>query len=131
MSDRAYTELLCSLPHLVDPFRYQSQSISLVQLKKRMNMLQFEDYIWLGKMREVFYWGGIPLDTDEAKLVKKARHFYDQVPYRDLKNWLLWRMDIRSIIAAMRLRKNGNQAPGHQYWGYGRYLSHIQSHWTH
>ena len=51
MSSTDYTALLCSLPHLVDPFEYQRQSISLVQLQKRMNMLSYDDYVWLHKVR--------------------------------------------------------------------------------
>jgi Protein of unknown function (DUF2764) len=130
MTARDYTELLTSLPHLVDPFKYQAQSISLVQLKKRMNMLGFDDYKWIGDFRNLFYWGGIMLSADESQLVNKARRFVDEIPYPDIKEWLQWRMDVRTIIAAFRHRKNGEGAPGKGNWGFGRYVQHIEKNWT-
>ena len=129
MSSPDYTALLCSLPHLVDPFQYQRQSISLVQLQKRMNMLSYDDYVWLNKVRHLFYWGGIKLDQDEATLVKQANRLMDDLNDSDIKSWLLWRMDIRSILAAMRRRKEGQSAPKDILWAYGNYIHHIQRNW--
>tara|TARA_R110001592_G_scaffold52649_9_gene161381 strand:- start:104186 stop:104893 length:708 start_codon:yes stop_codon:yes gene_type:complete len=130
MSSEDYTALLCSLPHLVNPFKYQSQSISLVQLQKRMNMLSYDDYVWLNKLRQLFYWGGISLDQDEAVLVKQAQRFMDELNNDNIKSWLLWRMDIRSIISAMRRRKQGQSAPKGTLWAYGNYINHIENNWS-
>tara|TARA_R110002072_G_scaffold99983_2_gene219955 strand:- start:4296 stop:4967 length:672 start_codon:yes stop_codon:yes gene_type:complete len=130
MMQEDYTALLCSLPHLVDPFQYQRQSISLVQLQKRMNMLNYDDYVWLNKLRHLFYWGGITLDQDEETLVKIANRFLSEIKNEDIKSWLLWRMDIRSIISAMRRRKEGQSAPKGILWGYGNYIHHISNNWA-
>lgn len=130
MSSEDYTTILCSLPHLVDPFQYQRQSISLVQLQKRMNMLSYDDYVWLNKLRQLFYWGGITLDQDEVALVKKAQRFMDELDNSDIRSWLFWRMDIRSIISAMRRRRQGESAPKGKLWAYGKYIQHIQNNWT-
>lgn len=130
MSSPDYTALLCSLPHLVDPFQYQRQSISLVQLQKRMNMLSYDDYVWLNKVRQIFYWGGISLDQDEVSLVAKANRLMAELHDPDIKSWLLWRMDIRSILAAMRRRKEGQGAPKDFLWAYGNYIHHIQRNWA-
>lgn len=130
MTMREYTELLTSLPHLVDPFKYQAQSISLVQLKKRMNMLGSDDYKWIGEFRNLFYWGGIMLDTDETQLARKANRFLDEISCPDIKSWLLWRMNVRTIIAALRHRKNGESAPGNMSWGFGSYVKHIEKNWS-
>ena len=54
----------------------------------------------------------------------------DEIAYPDLKSWLLWRMDVRTIIAALRRRNNGENAPTKSNWGYGRYVQHIQTHWS-
>ncbi|MBT8138594.1 MAG: DUF2764 family protein [Gammaproteobacteria bacterium] len=125
-----YTELICSLPHLVDPFKYQRQSISFVQLQKRMNMLQYDDYRWISQFLRLFYWGEIRLDVDEEQLVRAANRFMDEVPCPDIKYWLLWRMDVRTIIAALRRRRDGETAPLTNDWGFGRYLHHIRSNWS-
>lgn len=129
-SSSDYTALLCSLPHLVDPFQYQRQSISLVQLQKRMNMLSYDDYVWLNKVRNLFYWGGIKLDQDEVSLVKKANRLLEELSDPDIKSWLLWRMNIRSILSAMRRRKEGQSAPKNNLWAYGNQIQHIQNNWT-
>ncbi len=130
MSSNDYTALLSSLPHLVNPFEYQRQSISLVQLQKRMNMLSYDDYVWLNKLRSLFYWGGITLNQDELTLVKEANRLLFELDEPDIKTWLLWRMDVRTILSAMRRRKAGQSAPKGKLWGYGNYLHQIQHNWS-
>jgi len=125
-----YTELLCSLPNLVDPFRYQQHTISIVQLQKRMNMLEHDDYIWLTRFRRLFYWRDLRLDADEETLVRQGNRFIDQTRYDDIREWLLWRMDVRTIIAALRRKHAGESVPVKNTWGYGRFVHHIQAHWT-
>ncbi len=130
MREKNYSTLLISLPHLVDPFRYQSQSITLVQLEKRMNMLDPEDVVRVRQLRDLFYWGRLTLKADEAVLVRRSNRFLDELPYPQVKEWLNWRMDVRAVIAAMRRRKLGEPAPTGQEWGYGSHRRTIQRNWS-
>jgi len=130
MREKNYTALLVSLPHLVNPFRYQSQSITLVQLEKRMNMLDPDDYVRVGVMRDLFYWGRLRLKLDETTLVRRATRFVDELPYPEVRTWLNWRMDVRSVMAAMRRRKLGEPAPTGKDWGFGARRHMIQTNWS-
>ena len=125
-----YSALLCSLPNLIDPFKYQSQSISYVQLTKRMNMLEGDDYDRIQEIRALFYWGGLKLNYDEIRLVNEALRFVKALPYQDIRSWLNWRMDIRAILAAMRKRRNGDPAPAGANWSYGPSGLQITRNWS-
>ncbi len=131
MVNQQYIELLSSLPHLADPFRYHRSAITRVQLQKRMTMLDPQDLHWLQKLSEAFYWGDITLQEDEQGLIRKANKFLYGIPYADVQEWLQWRMDIRTVMAATRRRKQGAEAPGlHESWGYGGYTRHIRNNWS-
>lgn len=127
---REYIEVLCSLPYLADPFVHRRPPISRVQLTKRLDMLDFADRALVRELAEVFYWGSIPFDASDAALVDRAERLIETVPYPDLREWLQWRMDLRTIIAAMRRRRRGEQAPVGQRWGFGRYARHLERNWN-
>lgn len=130
MREQNYTTLICSLPHLVNPFRYQSNTITLVQLEKRTRMLAYDDYVRVGQLRDLFYWGRLRLNLDEARLVRKATRFMDSLPYPQVREWLNWRMDVRSILSAMRQRKIGKPTPTVNTWGFGSHRRQIQKNWS-
>lgn len=135
-----YVALLTSLPHLNDPFRYQRPPITRVQLGKRLNQLSTDHRRLVDELARIFYWGAIGLDKDDSELVRRAYKALDWVDYlgmQDLHEWLLWRMDLRTVMAALRLRERqrldqGREAtpPAGTHWGYGRYTHHIRQHWT-
>lgn len=131
MANQQYIELLCSLPNLVDPFRHHRPGISRVQLQKRMNMLDLSDQHWIHKLGEAFHWGRIALDEDERQIIANANRFLNDVTHGDIREWLRWRMDARTIVAALRRRNRGEDAPAvGEIWGYGGYVRHIRQHWA-
>lgn len=127
---REYIELLCSLPHLADPFVHRRPPISGVQLTKRLDMLDFADRALIRDLSETFYWGSIALEASDASLVDRARRAIEAVEQEDLQEWLLWRMDLRTIIAALRRRHRGQDAPVGQRWGFGRYTRYLERNWN-
>ena len=127
-----YVDLLCSLPHLENPFVRKRPPITAVQFRKRLNMLDSESKDLIKQLSDIFYWGRISLDDDDEKLVHQAKRLVDQVDNIDIKAWLLWRMDLRTVMAALRRRKHNKPVPdAKELWGYGRYVSHIINHWNH
>jgi len=127
---REYIDLLCSLPHLADPFVHRRPPISGVQLTKRLDMLDFEDRALVSDLAKSFYWGDIPFDTSDERLVQRASRAIDAVQYEDLSEWLFWRMDLRTVIAALRRRHRGEDAPVGQRWGFGRYTRYLERNWA-
>jgi hypothetical protein len=131
MAHQQYIELLCSLPHLSNPFHVGRPGITQVQLQKRMNMLDLNDLRWINKLIGAFYWGGMDMQQDEQQLVARANRFLHALPYEDIREWLQWRMDVRTIVAALRHRRDGEESPEPDVvWGYGRYVRHIGQHWS-
>ncbi len=127
-----YVELLCSLPYLQNPFVRQRPPISVVQFSKRLKMLDFEARQLVDELAGTFYWARLKLDDSDADLVRKATRIIEKLEFQDMKTWQMWRMDFRTVITALRRRKQGLAAPDSKtLWGYGHYVSHIRRHWNH
>jgi len=95
-------------------------------------MLDFESREVIRQLADTFYWGRISLDEKDEKLVRQARRLIDQLDESDIKAWQLWRMDLRTVMAALRRRKQNQPAPDDKtLWGFGRYVSHIVNNWNH
>lgn len=127
-----YIELLCSLPYLADPFVHRRPPISWVQLTKRLNMLEYADRQLIQELAGSFYWGSIAIEDSDRELVERARHVVDHLEHQDLREWVFWRMDFRTVIAGLRRRHRGEEAaPVGLPWGFGRYTRFIERNWTH
>jgi hypothetical protein len=127
-----YVDLLCSLPYLENPFIRKRPPITAVQFRKRLNMLDFEARDLIEKFADTFYWGYLSLEDKDEDLVRQARRLMDELQESDIKAWQLWRMDLRTIMAALRRRKLNQPAPDAKaLWGYGRYVSQIINNWNH
>ncbi len=127
-----YVELFCSLPHLENPFDRKRPPITAVQFRKRMNMLDYEAKAIIERLSNTFYWGRIDMEESDAQLVKAATKLLDELELSDIRRWQMWRMDVRTLMAALRRRAQGKPAPEPgNVWGYGHYAKLIQSHWEH
>ena len=127
-----YVDLLCSLPHLANPFVRKRPPITAVQLRKRLNMLDSESRHVIKQLADTFYWGRLSLDEKDEELVRQARRLIDELDEPDIKAWQLWRMDLRTVMAALRRRKQNQPAPDAKtLWGYGHYVTHIVNNWNH
>ena len=132
MAQKQYIELICSLPHLHNPFVQKRPPITAVQFRKRFNMLDLGDQKLILALAEAFYWGRISLASSDETLIRKAGRLLDRINSPDLKGWLLWRMDMRALMAALRRRKKTQESPGkNERWGYGRYVRAIENNWSH
>ena len=126
----AYVELLSSLPHLHDPFRHTRPPISAVQLKKRFRMLLPHDQQLMSRLWDNILWSSIPLATADSELVTRVERLLQDIDDPQLQNWLRWRMDVRTVLAALRLRQGGQNAPPAKIcWGLGSLPLLITRNW--
>ena len=129
---RQYIDLLSSLPYLANPFVHRRPPISAVQLRKRLTMLDFEDRRTVESLSRIFYWGDLELSDSDEELVRMAQRLAPGFQPADLREWLFWRMDFRTLVAALRRRQAGQDAPGaNTYWGFGNYVRQIERNWGH
>ncbi|RLA61114.1 MAG: hypothetical protein DRR04_03770 [Gammaproteobacteria bacterium] len=129
---RQYVDLLSSLPYQANPFVHRRPPISAVQLEKRLTMLDFQDRNTVRSLARIFYWGRLELhDSDEA-IVRDAQRVTQNFEPEDMREWLFWRMDFRTVVAALRRRHAGHDAPAaNTLWGFGHYVHQIERNWGH
>jgi hypothetical protein len=132
MAEYHYVDLMVSLPHLRNPFVSEQTPISRVQLANRLTMLQPEDRQILSEISHVQYWGELESTVPEAELLKRAELLRRQTDGRQLWEWVQWRLDVRFLMAALRLRRDQADAPDPILFGaYSRYALNVQRHWGH
>ncbi|MEH6636783.1 MAG: DUF2764 family protein [Halioglobus sp.] len=129
---RQYIDLLASLPYLADPFVHRRPPISEVQLQVRLTMLDLQDRSTITKLSHTFYWGRLELkDSDEA-IVRSAQRLTQDFKPADMREWLCWRMEFRTVVAALRRRDAKEDVPpAHSLWGFGRCVHQIERNWSH
>ena len=129
---RQYIDLLASLPYLADPFVHRRPPISEVQLQVRLTMLDLQDRSIIAKLAHTFYWGRLELkDSDEA-IVRSAQRLTQDFQPTDMRQWLCWRMEFRTVVAALRRRDANEDAPtGNSLWGFGNSARQIERNWAH
>ena len=105
MAENAYYTLLTSLPHIDSLFNSKITPISRLQLDRRLSMLSQEDRDTLIKVEQLMHWSHLGDDVDEAALIKLAARLHTDLQSETLKELVNWRLDMRTVIAALR-RKN-------------------------
>ncbi len=129
---RQYIDLLSSLPYLANPFVHRRPPISQVQLQKRLTMLDFTDQVIVRNLARVFYWGDLALNDTDQEIVNRALRLTGECPHPDMREWLFWRMDFRTLISALRRRHAGHDAPApNSRWGFGNHVHQIERNWNH
>jgi len=134
-SKSSYIGLIASLPNLLDPFVHRHPPISRVQLFKRLNMLDYDDGQTIHQIASVFLWSELSIqDSDaivlDAQILRNAERIISAIESEELQQWLEWRMEFRSVIAALRIRKSANEAPKNQSWAYRTISHHLAANWS-
>ena len=125
-----YVTLIAALPpHNPELFETKQPSISRLQLEDRLSMLTQEDAGQLSMIEDLLHWERLPISTTDEVLLPRIRQVLDQLEEPLLKEIVEWRLDLRTILAALRLRRRGRSAPPAE-WGYGRWTRRIEAHWN-
>jgi hypothetical protein len=123
---------MSSLPHLGRLFANQPVPCSGYKLANRLNMLTAQDLALLHEIEHLLHWIFHGLTRSDADIVATADELIPRLRKRsvvlaELAQQLLER---RSVIAALRRRHRGENAPPKTRWGYGRWLTHIARYWN-
>lgn len=133
MSDRLrYITLVASLPHLGPPFSKAEVPISRFRLEQRLGMLAADHRRKLDRVIEITTWSGVSAIDDDAGVIRLARAVIaDLEGHPDLQHLVGARMETRTLIAALRRRHRGQEAPGDvASWGFGRWTGRIAANWS-
>ena len=125
-----YLTLMASLPPIGKLFEAKQTPISRLKLESRLKMLTEKDAILLNRISSLIAWSEQPMERTDAQFIAEARRFFEEVRHPILQEIVAYRLDVRTIIAALRRRHRGeNNPPSGQPWGCGRWVNYIERHW--
>lgn len=132
MSDPdAYVMLVSSLPNPETLFVAKQPPLSRLKLDQRLRVLTSEDAATLKLIEDALDWRQLPGSTSEEEVIARGRHALAEIESETLRLIVRDRLEIRTIIAALRRRHRGESAPAPgTAWGLGRWVGHITQNWT-
>jgi len=128
-----YIALVTSLPHLGKLFSVKEVAISGFRLKQRLDsMLEPEHARLLREVVEVTAWAGVAKYDEDIEIIRRANQVIgDLKDYPDLQHLVGARMETRTLIAALRRRRDGQETAGDiSTWGFGRWCTQIKANWS-
>lgn len=122
---------MSSLPPLGKLFEAPQTPISRLKLENRLKLLDAKDRQILNQIANLIAWSEQPLDRTDAQFAEDAKRFFQEVRNPILREIVASRLDLRTIVAALRRRHRGeNEPPIGQVWGVGQWVNSIERHWT-
>jgi len=126
-----YYMLVASLPPMPALFTSRQTPISRLRLDRRLDMLEPEDRAALSDIEALMWWDRLPLDMTDSAIVARADQILPRIRSRVLREVASWRLELRTVIAALRRRAAGRPAPSPgERWGHGRWMRHVERNWT-
>jgi len=114
--------LMASLPpHKKRLFAEEQIPLSRIQLNKRLALLDEQDAADLLKIEGLLHWSHMKKDLDQA-FVSETIESIASIDNTFIKNIIIWRLELRIILAALRMRHLGQKTPpvkkifGFDYW---------------
>jgi len=130
MSDPdAYIALISSLPGSERLFVAKQPPLSRLRLERRLTALSSEDARVLKVLEHALNWSDYDMDVTDAQAIQRCRQALKDIPQPTLRKLFMERMDLRTVVAALRLRNQGGAPPTGAY-GIGRWSRHIPANWS-
>lgn len=128
-TDRYYT-LMASLPALPPLFSERRPPCSRYSLEERLRMLEPEDARDLEQLGRLMMWASLPLEITDREVVAMAETVTREIQSPLLREVAEWRIELRTVVAAIRRRAAGEPAPGKdEVWGFGRWTRTLGQNW--
>ena len=130
MRPARYYMLMARLPPLPALFTSDDPPISRLRLNRRLEMLEPVDRAELASIEVLMRWDLLPLEMTDREILERANDVFPRIRSDVLCNVVMWRLELRTIVAALRRRALGKPAPtSEESWGYGRWVRHIEKNW--
>jgi hypothetical protein len=126
-----YVVLMASLPPLGTLFEAATPPISRIRLESRLGLLEPADRHTLEQIANLIAWSAQPLERSDAAFVAEAHRFLATNRSPTLRRLVTQRLEMRTIVAALRRRRRGEaQPPAGEIWGFGEWVGLIERHWS-
>lgn len=100
------------------------------RLKERLTMLWQEDVKLVDSVASLIIWHRQPMERSDEEMSVVYKQLMVSIDNPIIKEMINLRIDIRTIIVALRRRYRGLPAPqSGELWGIGRWVHHIEKHW--
>ncbi|MFW5834430.1 MAG: hypothetical protein ACOCYE_10060 [Pseudomonadota bacterium] len=125
-----YVALTASLPALGPLLSAKAPPINQPSLEHRLRALSPEDQRDLMALRDVLSWTRLATTESDKAFLARARRVEAGLRSEALRGVLRDRLEIRTVVAALRRRQAGEDAPPvGEAWGYGRFVEVIRANW--
>jgi hypothetical protein len=125
-----YVTLTASLPALGRLLAAKAPPINQPSLEHRLKALTPEDHREVTALRDVLSWTRLAMTESDPAFLARARRVEAGLRSEVLRGVLRDRLEIRTVVAALRRRHAGEDAPpAGEAWGYGRFVEIIRANW--
>jgi len=128
----AYTMLMASLPphpmSLWDCFKHKP--VTRLRLERQLKLLTEQDSQQLAAIESILHWAKMQDLNSDAEIAIEAKRVIKSIHNPLLQQAIIWRLELRIIVTAIRRRKLNRPPPDkHEHWGYGQVLPLIRNNW--
>lgn len=125
-----YVMLMASLPS-IRLLGEKALPINSARLAERIKLLEPQDRDELLAIASILSWNRIDTGDDDAAYVVRAERILASIRSATLREAALERLEIRTLIAALRRRHAGEDAPAAGLlWCIGRHVETIRRNWA-
>jgi Protein of unknown function (DUF2764) len=126
-----YAMLISSLPYHGVLFGAWQTPLSRIRLQQRLSLLEPADATCLQTIAGLLDWSYLGRERRDEEIIAHARAVIPALRNTFVRDLVVWRLELRTVLAALRRRQRGQAAPpAHERWGYGRWLSHLRKYWN-
>ncbi|WP_100641720.1 DUF2764 family protein [Alteromonas facilis] len=128
-SEDKYVMLISSLPSPNGLFKSSHTPLSRIKLEQRLSVLSPAEHTILASVEKALDWRFLDADMSDEMIRALDLHAISSVRNETLSLIIRNRLEMRTLIAATRMRHNGKAKPSSARWGFGRWQTHIINHW--
>jgi hypothetical protein len=127
----AYTMLIASLPpHPMSLWDFKHKPVTRLRLERQLKLLTEQDSQQLAAIESILHWAKMQEANSDAEIAIEADRVVKSIHNPLLQEAIIWRLELRIIITAIRRRKLNRPPPDkHEHWGYGQVLPLIRNNW--
>jgi len=127
VAGRSYFTLMASLPALPPHFEVERDPITRPRLDERLKMLEPDDAEVLERLRDFLAWDRQPIDQTDEQVIARYGALMPTVSNRLVRALIDDRMEVRTIVSGLRLRRAGLPPPV----GIDPWAARIRRNWEH
>ncbi len=124
-----YIALVTSLPSSERLFAAKQPPLSRLRLERRLSALDPRDQARLEEIERLMSWRDYSMDDGNASGINRAKLALENLNNDTLQNIIMERLDLRTAIAALRMRRRNEAAPVGM-WSHSRLTRHIIANWS-